>query len=61
MSQTELDREVSLATGESILRIQRQGFSGMPLPDDDFLDEPEVSCIRIIDWDEVEAFRRHAA
>ena len=60
MSQTELDREVSRATGESMGTIRRQGFSMLLLPDDSF-DEPEVSTIRIIDWDEQDAIHRRAA
>ena len=61
MSQTELDREVSRATGEPIRTIRQHGFSAMPLPDEDFLDEPEVSTIRIIDWDLEDSIRRRAA
>jgi len=62
MSQAELDREVSRATGESVGTIRRQGFSILPLPDDPFDDEPEVSTIRMIDWrDEQEAIRWRAA
>lgn len=60
MSQAELDREVSRATGESMGTIRRQGFSMLLLPDDAF-DEPEVSTIRIIDWDEQDAIHRRAA
>ena len=61
MTQAELDREVSRATGESLGVIRRQGFSMLPLPDDSFDDEPDVSTIRIIDWDEQDAIRRYAA
>jgi len=61
MSQAELDREVSRATGESMGTIRRQGFSILPLPDDSFDDEPEVGAIRIIDWDEQDALHRRAA
>ena len=61
MSQAELDREVSRATGESLGTIRRQGFSILPLPDDAFDDEPDVSTIRMIDWDEQDAIHRRAA
>ena len=61
MSQVELDREVSRATGESMGTIRRQGFSIPPLPDDPFDDEPDVSTIRMIDWDEQDAIHRRAA
>ena len=61
MSQAELDREVSRATGESVGTIRRQGFSILPLPNDAFDDEPDVSSIRMIDWDEQDAIHRRAA
>jgi len=61
MSQAELDREVSRATGESIGTIRRHGFSMLPLPDDSFDNDPKVSTIRIIDWDERDAIHRRAA
>ena len=61
MSQAELDREVSHATGESVGTIRRRGFSMLPLPDDAFDDEPDVSIIRLIDWDEQDAIHRRAA
>ena len=61
MTQAELEREVRRATGESRDTIRRQGFSILPLPDDSGDDEPEVSTIRIIDWDEEDAIHRRAA
>ena len=61
MTQADLDREVSRATGESVGTIRRQGFSMLPLPDDSFDDEPDVSTIRMIDWDEQDAIHRRAA
>ena len=39
MSQAELDREVSRATGDSMGTLRRQGFSILPLPDDYVDDE----------------------
>ena len=61
MSQAELDREVSRATGESVGTIRRQGFSILPLPADSLDEDPEASIIRIIDWDEQDAIHRRAA
>ena len=61
MTQAELDREVSRATGDSMGTIHRQGFSILPLPDYFADDEPDVSTIRIIDWDEQDAIHRRAA
>ena len=61
MSQAELDREVSRATGESVGTIRRQGFSMLPLPEDSGEDDSEFSAIRIIDWDEQDAIHRRAA
>ena len=61
MTQADLNREVSRATGESVGTIRRQGFSILPLPDDDVDDEPDVSTIRMIDWDEQDAIHRRAA
>ena len=61
MSQAELDREVSRATGESIGTIRRHGFSMLPLPDGSFDNDQKVSTIRIIDWDERDAVHRRAA
>jgi len=61
MSQAELDREVSRATGESMRTIRRQGFSMLPLPDDSFDDELLDSNILTIDWDVQDAIHRRAA
>lgn len=61
MSQSELDREVSRATGESMGTIRRKGFSMLPLPDDSFDDELQDSTIRTIDWDVQDAIHRRAA
>ena len=61
MTQAELDRAVSRATGESMGTIRRQGFSILPLPDDFADDKPAVSTIRIVDWDEQDVIHRRAA
>lgn len=59
MLQTELDRHIALATGESIRRISRQGFSllvGCASSDDE--QQPSV-----VDWDELDRqrWREHVA
>jgi hypothetical protein len=61
MTQAELDREVCSATGDSRDTIHRQGFSILPLPDDFVDDEPDVSTIRMIDWDKQDAIHRRSA
>ncbi len=61
MTQAELDREVSRATGESRDTIRRQGFSILPLPDDVTEDDSDVATIRMIDRDEQDAIHRRAA
>jgi hypothetical protein len=61
MTQSDLDREVSRATGETLGTVRRHGFSLLPLPDDCGDDEPHVLPLRIVDWDAVDQRRRHAA
>ena len=61
MTQAELEREVSRATGESRGTIRRQGFSIQPLPGDYFDEEQDILPLRIVDWDEQDAIRRTAA
>jgi hypothetical protein len=54
MLQTELDRHIARATGESVRRIAREGFSllvGCPAPDEE--QQPSI-----VDWDEVDRQRR---
>ncbi len=54
MNQNDLDRQVARATGESIGRISRLGFSlvgGSPLP----VDERDPL---VVDWDDVDSQRR---
>lgn len=54
MNQNDLDRQVAMATGESVGRISRLGFSlvgGSPFP----LDERDPF---VVDWDDVDAQRR---
>jgi hypothetical protein len=61
MTQAELEREVSRATGESRDTIRRQGFSILPLPSDYVDEEPDILPLRIVDCDEQGSFRRTAA
>mgnify|MGYP001607832146 CR=1 FL=1 len=61
MTQADLEREVSRATGESRGTIRRHGFSMLPLPDDSFDDELDDSTVRTIDWDAQDAIHRRAA
>ena len=58
MTQTELDREVSRATGESMGIIRQHGFTILPIPEECGADEPDI---QIIDWDEQDAIHRRAA
>ncbi len=61
MTQADIERGVSRATGESVGTIRRRGFSILPLPDDNPHDEQDVCTIRIVDWDEQDAIHRRAA
>ena len=61
MTQAELEREVSRATGASRGTIRRQGFSIQPLPSDYGDEEPDILPLRIVDWEEQDAIRRTAA
>jgi hypothetical protein len=56
MTQNELDLQIARATGESVRRIARQGFSlvGGPCPADER--EPFT-----VDWDEADRARRRGA
>ncbi|MCH5375947.1 MAG: hypothetical protein JJ992_18410 [Planctomycetes bacterium] len=58
MTQAELDRAVSIATGESPATISALGFN---IADPDFVDyDPEPSDVEdlMLDWDAVESSRR---
>lgn len=60
MTQTELNRAVALATGESVCTVSERGFS---IADPDRVHyDPEPSNIedRWIDWDDLEAGRRRS-
>ncbi len=58
MTQTELDREISRTTGESMGIIRQHGFTILPILEEFGDDE---SDIQIVDWDEQDAIRRRAA
>ena len=61
MTQVELEREVSRATGESVSRIRRLGFS-IETPADNLTDPEPIAAPNVIDWDEhyqAELPRRH--
>lgn len=61
MTQAEIDREVSVATGESRGTIRRLGFS-LLLPDDALFDDDiQTAPLQIVDWDEQDNIRRRAA
>jgi len=54
MSQVEIDRAVSEATGESLSTIRRHGFSLVtPLS----LFDPNESQPQVVDWDQMESDR----
>ncbi len=51
MSQDQLDRAVSDATGESLRTIRRRGFSIIDPSVTDFDTEPNDLPAQVIDWD----------
>lgn len=56
MSQHELERELSRATGESLGTIRRRGFGlELPLEDDDDGIIPQMP--QVVDWDALEQQR----
>ena len=61
MTQSELHRALSRATGEPVNRLRRLGFSLVSsrgtLPDDDLAE----SAPQVVDWDEVQVRRTKAA
>ena len=58
MRQSDLEREVARATGESVTAIRRLGFSlDQPSDDPDF--EEKFRSPQYIDWDEHEAQRNN--
>jgi hypothetical protein len=63
MTQKDVNRAVSRATGESLDTVRRYGFSIVEVYDEDDpnSDAAEVVALRIIDWDHREASSRRAA
>lgn len=51
MTQSELERKVASATGESISTIRSLGFS-LANPADDFREPEPIVAPNVIDWDE---------
>ncbi|UUO07875.1 hypothetical protein M4951_06060 [Blastopirellula sp. J2-11] len=52
MTQTEIARAVSSATGEDLAEIRRRGFSLADPFDVNFDPEPDDVATQIIDWDD---------
>ena len=61
MTQAELDREVSRATGESRGTVRRHGFSILPLGARPREEESQEAGPQMIDWDEQDAIHCRAA
>ena len=61
MTQAELEREVSRATGGSRGTVLRRGLSIMPLRELPPVEEFSEAGPQLIDWDEQDAIRRRAA
>jgi hypothetical protein len=57
MTQTQIDREVSMATGESLREIRHRGFSAADQLDVDFDPEPCRRRPQVVDWDQLDARR----
>ena len=57
MTQSELEHSLAATTGESILEIQRCGFSWADPDDVDFDPEPNDLPPQVVDWDELEQRR----
>ncbi|MEZ6096891.1 MAG: hypothetical protein R3C03_22165 [Pirellulaceae bacterium] len=57
MTQQELDRQLARHTGEDIREIRRRGFSLIDPFDSDFDPQPDYPP-QVIDWDEVDRWRR---
>ena len=60
MTQTELDRAVARATGESVQRISKLGFTVANPLFVRFDPEPYDMAPSVVDWDELQA-HRHVA
>jgi hypothetical protein len=56
MYQSDLDRAVALATGESLTEIRRRGF-GLTDPFEPDIDPEPIELPRTVDWDELQSGR----
>ena len=61
MTQAELEREVSRATGESRQTVRRRGFSIQQFSDRPLADDFQEAEPQMIDWDAQDAKHRRAA
>jgi len=61
MTQADLEREVSRATGESMRTVRHRGFSILPPRDPPLDEEYQEAGPQMIDWDVQDAIRRSAA
>lgn len=61
MTQADLEREVSHATGESMRTVRRRGFGILPQGDLPLDEEFQENGPQMINWDEQDAIRRRAA
>ena len=61
MIQSQLDRAVAHATGESLNTIIRRGFSIVSLGEADFDEDAPDLHPSVVDWDELDAERSRAA
>jgi hypothetical protein len=60
MNQSQLDRAVARATGESLNTVTRMGFSIADPESVHYDPEPSKRAPLVIDWDELDARRRAA-
>ena len=61
MTQADIEREVSRATGESRGMVRRHGFSILPLSDQQREEDFQEAGPQLVDWDELDGLRRRAA
>jgi hypothetical protein len=55
MTQSQLDRAVARATGESLSTIRHRGFTVVEMPTTELPDDPAAP--QVVDWDALEAAR----
>ena len=61
MTQADLEREVSRATGETMRTVRRRGFSILPRGNPPLEEDFQEDGPQMINWDEQDAIRRRAA